>query len=368
MCYTIVTVKDRSPKRKDLILMPIVTSITKEGSEFVLHMSDRPKPIRINVVTGDVISYTGRSVQRFPSIVEFEKNALFSSWGYQNLIEGLTHFKNKSDYYRNQVLRLEKFLSCLERYDGYIDECPKGYLNWIVENDLMLNERTLSEFKWYKKTKNFSEEDKNFANAAREFCGWWLTKLEYTEWKMLIRLYKTQMKDIKKQLSLGRDMCSFLHIYGGLPQNERIHIVKNVIDTNRDFSYNKELIENWQNAERNAKIIQQEDRIREITTLENEELCVIVPQTIEDFTEEGRQQNNCVGHYYHDSIADGENLIYFIRYKSNPNKSYITCRFRIKSDATIEARIVNNRSVHDDNAKQYMNEIDEMIRKLIGNN
>lgn len=349
--------------------MPIITNITKEGQEFLLHMSDRDSPIRINVVTKDITSYTGRVVKSFPSRAEFDHNDKLSTRGFQILIEGLRHIKSNDMWYKQKVITGEKFFVCLDRLDETISECPKGYLKWIMENNLRINRETLADFKWSKKSKNFSENDKDIINGMYKYIGNWSGKFDYDEWKMFIRIYKTQIKeDVYNQFSIGRNMCSFANLYGGFVKEMRDTIRKDVVDTNRNFEYNSNLIENWKNKDRNERIIEQENKIRDISNLENNEFCVIVPQVMEDFTREGEQQNNCVGYYYHDSISMGNDLIYFIRRKSNPDKSYITCRFNVYTGRTVEARRVNNNSVNNNYASRYIDEIDEMIRKLIGNN
>lgn len=69
---------------------------------------------------------------------------------------------------------------------------------------------------------------------------------------------------------------------------------------------------------------------------------IIVPQGREDLINEGRMQNNCVGHYYNKSIMQGQNFIYFLRKKDSPQDSYITCRYNISYKSTSEHRYKNN--------------------------
>ena len=93
----------------------------------------------------------------------------------------------------------------------------------------------------------------------------------------------------------------------------------------------------------------------------NDKFTIVVPKTMQDFTDEGKMQNNCVGSYYHDSIADHQNLIYFIRKTSNPNKSYITCRYNLHYGKTTEFRTVNNNDVEDENAIELIDKLDKYI-------
>ena len=99
------------------------------------------------------------------------------------------------------------------------------------------------------------------------------------------------------------------------------------MDTNRTFAYNHKVLQEVSKRERNKVLIEREDLIRPITELSNEKFVVIVPETAQDFTDEGNMQHNCVYSYYHSSIRSGENFVYFIRKAETPKHSYITNRF-----------------------------------------
>jgi hypothetical protein len=86
---------------------------------------------------------------------------------------------------------------------------------------------------------------------------------------------------------------------------------------------------------------------------------------MEDFTNEGNMQNNCVGYFYHDSIARRHNLVYFIRKATNPNHSYITNRYDISYKRTVESRKVNNDNNNDKSALELIKTIDSRIRELL---
>ena len=107
-----------------------------------------------------------------------------------------------------------------------------------------------------------------------------------------------------------------------------------------------------------------------IESLFNEDFIVVVPKKIEDFTDEGRQQHNCVGYYYHDSIVDGKNLIYFLRKKDNPTHSFVTCRYNLGYRETTEYRMFDNTDVDrwTDEGRdiiRFIGLIDEKIREIL---
>lgn len=86
-------------------------------------------------------------------------------------------------------------------------------------------------------------------------------------------------------------------------------------------------------------------------SFENEAFVVIVPTTKEELRAEGEHQRNCVGGYG-SRIADGERNVVFIRKKSDPTHSYITCD--IMSDGGINQYLVwGNRYPTDDDALAF---------------
>lgn len=174
---------------------------------------------------------------------------------------------------------------------------------------------------------------------------------------LVTKIFRTSIKGICWYLR--REMLDFLYAIQNYKEWEK------VVDTNRTFAYNIKLIENAKNAERNKKILDFEETIRDIENLSNDTFTVIVPRTMEDFTNEGNMQNNCVGYFYHDSIASHNNLVYFIRKATNPNHSYITNRYNIYNKRTVETRKVNNDSNNDRSALELIKVIDNRIRELL---
>lgn len=115
------------------------------------------------------------------------------------------------------------------------------------------------------------------------------------------------------------------------------------VNTNHSFKANEEVFDAYKHREKNRILAEKLQKLNFLNGLEvDNKYVIVVPQTIEDLVSEGHQQNNCVGHYYNNSIITGENNIYFIRNKSNINKSYITCRFNNRNRATVEYRHKNN--------------------------
>ena len=139
--------------------------------------------------------------------------------------------------------------------------------------------------------------------------------------------------------------------------------IGSMFDTNRDIGYNNKIIEKFVNRAKNAKIEENLKKLNFINNLEMGDFIVVVPQTMEDKAKEGQMQNNCVGYYYDDSIRKGNDLIYFIRKKENPNKSYITCRYNVNNNNTVEYRLKNNNPVKENKDFVVIKAITDIINK-----
>lgn len=135
------------------------------------------------------------------------------------------------------------------------------------------------------------------------------------------------------------------------------------LDGNRDIKYNLDTIETIENEEKNNILAKNLQRLNFINSYKKDNLAVVVPQSIEDLVNEGKMQNNCVGHYYNNSVVEDKCLLYFIRLADSINKSYITCRYDLKSRKTVECKYKNNKVVTSKYDTNFIQEIDEQIRQ-----
>lgn len=180
------------------------------------------------------------------------------------------------------------------------------------------------------------------------------------------------MKNLQKSLIVNvKNLCvgkisseidKLFHVLKRADENTLTQI-RDMFDTNRDISYNNKIIEKFVDRAKNAKIEENLRKLNFINNLEIGDFIVVVPQTMEDKAKEGQMQNNCVGYYYDDSIRKGNDLIYFIRKKENPNKSYITCRYNVNNNNTVEYRLKNNNSVKENKDFAVIKAITDIINK-----
>lgn len=355
-----------------------MTGVNKTGTMVTITVRYRNFPITFDMTTGQYTSYTGRTVKRFPcSAVE---------------ANGLSHIdKLLISATRGGVealSRLELFLGqpdLLETVPSICDlpaECPKGFIKWVREKQKPLNDNSLNEFKIVQTLRQQSKEDLEIYEfltttegspadrvfvEGKKLIDWYLTT-DPTTRKIFNKILKVSLKGFS--WNFARHMvewldCFITPVYSDHELGVYIDNPIQYANTNRSFAWNNKMLSEIAESQLEESIIAKEDIIRPIEALSNEQFTVVVPSNLKDFTDEGRQQNNCVGHYYHKSIAEGLNLIYFIRKTNSPDKSYITNRFSIRFQKTTETRMKNNALNNDQDAIQFICRIDEMIRELI---
>lgn len=346
-----------------------MTGITKEGSVILITLNDRPNPIKYNCNTGELTSFTGRAVKHFPQSCTIGEVNEGERWAINTVREriecGLTY----------EFRKLEKFIAVLDLIKNPCrvpNECPQGYIKWIRDNRKDISYDTLDEFCIEQSLNKLSKEDKEVYDKLRtafslnhELIKWWVNEENVILRQKFRQMFKATIK------------CFTWSMYDDLYTWYRFFIVTNSgkyvwgdkwienLDGNRDFHYNVKTCEEQRDKERNDKILANEEKIRSITEIQSDDFVIIVPSTIDDFTKEGQMQNNCVGSYYHDSIAAGDNLIYFIRKKASPNHSYITNRYSTCCDRTVETRMINNRDNNDSKALALIEIIDKKITELL---
>lgn len=349
------------------------TSITKEGSIIIMQTDEREQPFKFDCAERKLYSFTGRQVSTVNPILR--NCARNSNHGVSMLIDALLAYMNNYDY--NFMRKMEMFIPYLDIINTcdicqVPDTLPKGYIKWVKENNAGINKATLNQFFTEQTIKKMPKVIVEIYNIMQEKYGNYryilnnFLKMKDEDREIFCKIFKTSMKSFS--WNFQRDMESFMYnVLNASPNNYSRFPAewKEYADTNRDFAHNDATIQGVRNKIRNEKILSWESKFSAIETLSNDTYTVIIPKTMKEFTDEGRQQNNCVGSYYHDEMAENEQIIYFIRRKSNPNKSYITNRYALYSRETVETRMVNNTTNTDVVARALITRIDEMITDIL---
>ncbi len=361
-----------------------ITGIEKNGLTVTVTIEGKDKPVIFDMAHLSFTSYTGRDIQRFPvGDYRFSQDA-FSGIVSKLLFNAL--LSNSKSGVRSNLNKVELFINNPEilgtiRYcSDLADECPKGFVKWLKENNRVPTMGNLSDYKREMALKRMTQEDREvyellFGTENSPYYQYSeVYKSCYIDMSSELRhkfnkILKVSIKSLSWQLKseMTTFIDRFLRNIGWIEwRNEcRPENWEELLNTDRTFKWNTDnIVANAQKAWEN-KIIRNENKIRSIEELSNNTFVVIVPKTLQDFTDEGDMQHNCVGYHYHHSIADGENLVYFIRKKSTPNHSYITNRYEVRSEKTVETRKFANACNDDDEAKALIKEIDKMITSLL---
>lgn len=344
----------------------IITGVEKNGMTINL-LTDRPKPISYNMKNHQFTSYTGRPVKGFPRSAVPQHGLRPADLC---MIAAVSRATNESCTFIEKVEMYWNYPELLKTPSTIHDlpAPPKGYIKWLKEWDKLPSSYTLKEYTIYKKSLDLLEDDRQTLKMLTSGdCAPYSLTDDFIEFYIKMRpIARKKFNKILKisfttlMWSVRYRLTDFAHLIMRTPL-----IWADYVDDNRDFIYNQKLMQNALDEQRERLIIERENKIRAIEKLSNEEYTIIVPKTLKDFTDEGNQQNNCVGSYYHNSILDNRNLIYFIRRSKNPNHSYITNRFNIAEKRTVESRKVNNSPNNDSAARTLIKQIDEMINELL---
>lgn len=369
--------------------------VTKENSMFVIILNNRPNPVKFDMKTNELTSFTGKVVKHMPKATFDEPADDGISDILLGCINSLKERDNSSYDYRQALEKLktyEMFLSGdnADLIDGLRDyeiarEVPKGFIKWCRQNNKKASTDSLEEFKFEKELGQIA-----LSPNVRKRLMWIKNNknrlandiLKYNNSKYIstiVNVIETTIKageiwnlsyDLEQFMSFISHNIDKMSNWAKRDNPFRIECTDKLfeyINVDRTLKQNKKEIETMQEKARAEKILATENRFRQISDLSSENLIVVVPSTLEDFTAEGKMQHNCVGHYYHDDIANGKDFIYFIRKKNKPNHSYVTCRFHINSKNSCECRLVNNCSLgrNDNEAKSLIKAVDELINKIM---
>lgn len=244
-------------------------------------------------------------------------------------------------------------------------DCPAGYINFLKTNRLYISQKSYDFFKmcsFFPDNKQILA--KNWMNVIK---GMDSIKQDYlfahpVLFSLMQKMVIINAKNFEINFSLLNKIKSIINYCIVLEAEENDF---NILNPNRGLNYNENsLIEVYENK-KNRILASNLQKINSINHYQIADYEIVIPQDINDLNIESKQQNNCVNYYYNKSIIAGENYIYFLRRKTSPNESYMTCRFDVQSKATIEYFYKNNRWVNDKKEIEILKQIDEKIKQIL---
>lgn len=129
------------------------------------------------------------------------------------------------------------------------------------------------------------------------------------------------------------------------------------INVKRTYQTNKKQYDN-------ESIVYQLAKHSKAWEYENDEFCIIVPQTVDEFKAEADAQNNCVYNMYLERVIKGDTNVIFIRKKENPTQSFITCE--VDNKGRIRQYLAKNNCYVYENTNEYKfkEELIEYLNKV----
>lgn len=278
-----------------------------------------------------------------------------------SLLRSLEWLYNYIEYVDFQEIRNRLYFSS-EKVLELLQKCPKGYINFIKENNLRINTETIKLFHYVNKYTNLPQ--KLIYNMYDSYKAENRIELANKYWKIcnIEKLLKNSIANF--DLSIENNFYKLIDIMAE-SEKENFDFIS-IINPNRDLKFNIKILQSEKNKEKNKAISKNLQKLNFLQNLIFDNYIVVIPQTVENLVEEGKQQNNCVGYYYNDDILNNKDLIYFLRDKNNKEKSVVTCRYNMIHNSTVEHRTKNN---YDTNEQQnnIINLIDEIIKENLKN-
>ena len=384
-----------------------IVSIEKQGVMLTINTEEYPeKPFKFDISNHYFYSYTGNHVQNITpcfkhhTIANRNNNDLYEF--YKFIVNAIILSKSRDNYYYRQAERALKVIDMYFTSTDLLDmnnlsntptELPKGYLNWLRENNKKINSTSLKEFKTAQlltKAPKIIREVVEFCKPNSEnitvqtiinilmdyesrgvdkitmFCKLFKNSTKKFSWNFLDDVYKFICFTFKGCNEFVRDFNGYTGYLYTIPNWDKY------IDDEQDFKLNLQRLKELALVEANKTIKERQERFSAIEEMDFGEYVVKIPYTKEELVLEGNQQHNCVGGY-DTYIKSGRDFIYFIRKKDKPDESYVTCQFAIKdyynneerSKSTVQALFHYNQYIPKDNSVwDCIKAVDEKAREL----
>lgn len=343
---------------------------------------DIEKEIIVNGKTGEIIDYNAMRTIVFEDLVDAYDKKLFlvfislitktimnevqTSMGI-SVLQIIGSQKEKKFFF-SKMRKMDKLYSLaisnpnLNISFDYSGDVPEGFIDFCLKNDRAVNTNSYNSFQLSKKNKDYPEDVRLLVAQFDKMIDNSKLPKEYVV--KILRCYKNSL------LKYGEDAfdgCYKLsNMFGSI--TDYPELIK-LIDTQSSFTLVAKAVDKnyrlLKNKELQEKIEKSQKRIKELETLVYKDYCFLVPTTLEELVDEGKQQHNCVGSYYNVSMAKGNDFIYFIRKKNEPKKSYITCCFNVNGNETKEARYRFNDSDIREEDKEAILKSENFIKKIV---
>lgn len=338
---------------------------------------DIEKEIIVNGKTGEIIDYNAMRTIVFEDLVEACDEGQFITF-ISDISEELKimessilksiGFRKEKEHFFSEMRKRDKIYSLtisnpnLNVFLDYNGDIPEGFVDFCLKNDITLNGISYEAFQLSKKINDYPEDVRLLAAEYIERIN--NSNLPKEHIVKILRAYRNSVLKYGSYAFNSRDTLMYTLTY-----ISRFPELIKLIDTQSSFALAAKAVDKnyklLKNKGLQEKIEKSQKRIKELETLVYKDYCFLVPTTLKELIDEAKQQYNCVGSYYNDSMAEGRDFIYFIRKKNEPKKSYITCRFNVNGNETKEARYRFNDSDIREEDKEVILKSENFIKKIV---
>lgn len=347
-----------------------VTGIRKQGPVIICTTNDaRGRSYKIDFKAGKVYGITGKPIKSSLTISNAIPMGLRINCPFCFAIDAFNYYTSEVSLKHYAVIEsllsypdlIKHFDYSVVQYliDNYDGKLPKGYTTWCKEKDIPICRQSLIDFSIDQTYKMWPQNLKDTCQRLKEGMNLDLVSQTGGDKELCVSLIRIINNSLKRYqvTTLNHSIFNIIHLLKARPD------LRQYMDDTKSAEVVCQILEEINIRDRNERILANEAKISALNdVLVDDDIIIKVPSSMQDFTDEGEQQHNCVGYGYHNSIANGTDLIYFLRKASEPDRSYVTCRYSQIEKVTVEHRTFCNRGW--DNAPLFR-KIDMMITELL---
>lgn len=242
----------------------------------------------------------------------------------------------------NNMAQFTKYLLICDKLNSIGYEYKRYY---ELENELLdfVNENFKAFAKALRENEDLTMEDfrrtygktKYFADMGLKVDDYYTQTILDLIWEWREHFTKKESKLVAYYLSRGvYEFCTSVDRYDRVDHRMFVEFFKwcSVIEhtpTKDDFFHQYLMVKKnyYMNKKKydNKSIVMQLEKHSNIWEFENEDFCIVIPKSVDDFKAEADAQNNCVYTMYMSKVISGSTNVVFVRRKSDPTKSFITC-------------------------------------------
>lgn len=348
----------------------VITAIEKQGPVLTFKTNDpNNRFYRVDFKKGQTFGIAGKPITTTAPILAKMTAALadenktlclalrlislnISSPAYYAVVESMMSYP---DLWPSSSMGSSMVRFILDKCDGKL---PKGYVSWCRENKHEFSSFSIEKFYINQKMGQWPMALRESVERFRNGTGFELAALTNYDHELSAKLLRIATNSLKRYevKDLNRTLREIINLVMTIPG------LRDYLDDTKSAENALQILDDQRHKERNKAILANESKIAALNGAIVGGLMVKIPSFMKDFKDEGAQQHNCVGYMYHDSMAQGRDLIYFLRNPDAPSKSYVTCRFNMSSETTVEHRTKHNVWFEND---QLFQQIDTMIKNLL---